>query len=138
MPRRTRTLTRSLELSMAAPAVIAMRTARMMASGAAPSAADRREMSRMVSEKTSAFTRSWFAMAARQQRAQVEWWSAFARACWSPSNAGRPGFMFDTAAARSLSKRMQASQAAVLAHGLAPLHRTATANLRRLSKPRVR
>ena len=138
MTRRTRTLARSLELSMAAPAVIAMRTARMMASGAAPSAADRREMSRMVSEKTSAFTRSWFAMAARQQRAQVEWWSAFARACWSPSNALRPGFAFDAAKARSLSKRMQASQASVLAHGLAPIHRTATANLRRLSKTRVR
>lgn len=135
---RRRTVARSLELALAAPAVIAMRTARMAAAGAAPSAADRREMSRMVSEKRRAFTESWFAMSARQQRAQVDWWMAYARACCALWMAARPGLMFDAKTARTLSKRMQRSQAAVLAHGLTPLHRTATANLRRLSKARTR
>lgn len=138
MARRTTTLTRALELALAAPAVVTMRTARMMAAGAAPGAADRREMSRMVSEKSRAFTESWFAMAARQQRAQVDWWMAFARACWAPWMSARPGFPFDAAMAGALSKRMQRSQAAVLGQALRPLHRTATANLRRLSKTRTR
>jgi hypothetical protein len=138
MTRRTSTLARSLELTLAAPAVIALRTARMAAAGAAPDAADQREMSRMVSEKGRAFTESWIAMSARQQRAQVEWWMAFARAWWTPWTVARPGFGFDAKTARALAKRMQRSQAAVLAHGLTPLHRTATANLRRLSKARTR
>ena len=138
MTRRTTTLTRSLELGLAAPAVIALRTARMMSAGAAPSVADRREMSRMMSEKGRAFTESWFAMAARQQRAQVDWWMAFARACWAPWLSARPGFTFDAVVAGALAKRMQRSQAAVLAQALMPLHRTATANLRRLSKRRTR
>jgi hypothetical protein len=138
MPSRTKTSSRALELALAAPAVIAMRTARMVAAGATPSPADRREMSRMVSEKQRAFAESWFAMAARQQRAQVEWWMAFARAWWTPWTAARPGFGLDSTKARALSKRMQRSQAAVLAQGLTPLHRTATANLRRLSRTRTR
>lgn len=133
---RRRTLTRSLELALAAPAVIAMRTARMAAAGAAPSPADRREMKLMVSEKQRAFTQSWVAMAARQQRAQLEWWTAFARTWSSPWMAARPGL--SAASARALSKRMQRSQAAVFASGLGPVHKTATANLRRLSKARTR
>lgn len=138
MTRRTASLTRSLELALAAPAVIAMRTARTMAAGATPRPADRREMSRMVSEKGRAFTESWFAMAARQQRAQVEWWLAFAQAWWAPWIAGRPGFRFDGRTSRALSRRFHRSQEAVLARGIVPLHRTATANLRRLSRTRSR
>jgi hypothetical protein len=138
MTRRNSTLARSLELALAAPAVIAIRAARMAAAGAAPGAADQREMSRMVSEKGRAFTEAWIAMSARQQRAQIEWWLAFARALWTPWMIARPGFGFDAKTARGLAKRMQRSQAAVLAHGLTPLHRTATANLRRLSKARTR
>lgn len=138
MKRRTTTMARALELAIAAPAVIALRTARMAAAGAAPSAADRREMTRMVDEKVGAFTASWFAMAARQQRAQQEWWAAFARSWWSPWLSPRPGVAFDAAAARSFANRIQRSQAAVFAQGLAPLHRAATANLRRLSGSRTR
>ena len=138
MTRRTASLTRSFELALAAPAVIAMRTARMMAAGSAPGPTDRREMSRMVSEKIGAFSESWVAMAARQQRAQVEWWMAFARAWWAPWIAGRPGFRFDARTSRALARRIQRSQEAVLARGVVPLHRTATANLRRLSRTRSR
>ena len=135
MTRSTKTLTRSIELALAAPAVIALRTARMAAAGAAPTAADRREMSRMVDEKVGAFTKSWFAMAARQQRAQLEWWTAFARSWWSPWTTTRPGAFGD---AHGILQRMHRSQASVFADGLAPLHRVATANYRRLSKARTR
>lgn len=135
---RRNALTRSLELGAAAPAVIAMRTARMMAAGASPTAADRREMSRMVSEKVDAFGRSWWAMASRQQQAGLQAWFALARACWAPWM--RPFSLASSAATRRDLQRLQRSlnrsQAAVFSSGLAPLHRTATANLRRLSRLR--
>jgi hypothetical protein len=110
----------------------------MVAAGTSPNATDRREMSRMVSEKSRAFTESWFAMAARQQRAQLDWWMAFARACWSPFSwvPHNHGFMLAPRTRRALSRRIQRSQAAVLASGLDPLHRVATSNLRRLSRSR--
>ena len=138
MKPRSTPLSRSIELSMAAPAVIAMRTARMIIAGTNPSPSDRKEMSRMVSEKKQAFTQAWMAMAARQQRAQVEWWMAFARAWWAPWLAGRPAVSLDGASFRALSRRWQSSQQAVLDSGMLPLHATATANLRRLSRARAR
>jgi len=135
---RRNALTRSIELGAAAPAVIAIRTARMMAAGASPTPADRREMSRMVSEKIDAFGKSWWMMASRQQQAGVEAWVAFSRACWAPWM--RPFALPSSAAARRDMQRLQRSlnrsQAAVFASGLAPLHRTATANLRRLTRSR--
>jgi len=135
MPRRNRTLTRSLELSLAAPAVIAMRSARMIAAGNTPTAADRREMSRMVSEKIGAFSESWTAMAARQRRAQLDAWSHLMRVCWTAWFAGPMAFASLVDAPRGAQRR---AQTAVLASGLAPLHRVATANLRRLSRTRTR
>ena len=138
---RRNALVRSLELGAAAPAVIAMRTARILAAGGSPTPADRREMSRMVGEKVDAFGRSWWAMASRQQQAALEAWVALARAWWSPwmQMSSRPR---SQAAVRRdmqrLQRRLGRSQAAVYASGLAPLHRTATANLRRLSRPSSR
>jgi len=137
MPRRNSAV-RVLELAAAAPAVIALRTARVIAAGATPTTADRLEMSRMVDEKIDAFGRSWWAMAARQQQAAFETWLAIARLWASPwmqpflpprTTAGARREM------KALQRRMTRSQAAVFAAGLAPLHRAATANLRRLSRP---
>ena len=131
-------MTRSLELSFAAPAVIALRSARMIAAGTTPTAADRREMSRMVSEKVGAFSESWAAMAARQQRAQIDAWMQFMRVCWTSWFAGPMAFASLVGAPRAAQRRMRRAQTAVLASGLAPLHRVATANLRRLSRTRTR
>ena len=133
---RRRALVRSLELGAAAPAVIALRTARMLAAGASPTAADRREMSRMVGEKLDAFGRSWWMMASRQQQAAFEAWLALARMGWAMWM--RPFPLASSTRARrdlqALQRRINRSQAAVLASGVAPLHRTATANLRRLAR----
>ncbi|HRP29208.1 MAG TPA: hypothetical protein PLG77_12335, partial [Burkholderiaceae bacterium] len=52
----------AVELSLAAPQVVAQRVARMARGGAAPSTADRREFARMGTEKVAAFWQSWFAM----------------------------------------------------------------------------
>jgi hypothetical protein len=51
------------ELGVAAPQVVAHRTARMMLAGGAPSARDRRELQRMGTEKILAFNEAWTAMA---------------------------------------------------------------------------
>ena len=132
MARRS-TLTRTLELAAAAQQVIALRTARMLASGASPTASDRREMSRMVSEKIGAFGESWWAMASRQQLAVLEASMTLARAYWSAwlfpwSHSTLPN------AHRCMQRQMQRAQVAAFASGLAPLHRVATANARRLSR----
>lgn len=129
---------RSIELALAAPAVIAMRTARMMVAGANPTPADRREMSLMVSEKKHAFTQAWIAMAANQQRAQAQWWMALAQAWWAPWFAGRPAIALEAPAVQALWRKLQRSQEGVLASGILPIHRTATANFRRLSRARTR
>jgi len=138
---RRNALIRSLELGAVAPAVIAIRTARMIAAGASPTLADRRETSRMVSEKIDAFGTAWWMMASRQQQATLEAWTAFARAWWAPWLRGfaLPSSTVARRDLQRLQRSLSRSQAAVYASGLAPLHRTATANLRRLTRrPRHR
>lgn len=130
---------RSLDIAVAAPAVIALRTARMLAAGHAPTASDRREASRMVTEKLDAFSRSAWAMAAQQRQAMVGMTLAFARAWWSAwlpwTWSARSGASMKRDL-RSLQRRVNRANVAALASGLAPLQRTATSNLRRLSRRR--
>ena len=98
-----------------------MRTARMLAAGASPDARDRREFQRMGTEKALAFWESvnamGLAMAAAQQRyalaAMCRWWSPWPNP-WS--------------VAQSTTK--------ILEKGLAPVHRRASANARRLRRIR--
>ena len=110
--RRKRTSRKLAELSLLAPQVIALRSARMMAAGAFPSASDRRELERMGTEKVQAF---WESMNAMAMQMTLNWW----RACAAPwtRNAG-------------FGKVME--------QGLAPVHRRAKANARRLSRRRTR
>jgi hypothetical protein len=84
------------EISVAAPQVAATRMARMATGGWPPSAADTREMTRMVQEKGETFAEAW------------------------------TGAMF----------AWQRGAGAMLGQGLKPVHRTVTANRRRLAKPR--
>lgn len=57
-----------VEIAVSAPIVIGVRTARMVATGRAPGPAERREMSRMVSEKATAFTQAGHAALTRPPR----------------------------------------------------------------------
>lgn len=126
------------ELSVAAPAVIAMRTSRMWAAGASPGVADRREFKRMSAEKCQAFGESLMAMAVQGQRAQVDWNLAVARAWWSMCmRSWWSGAAFPTSArhpSHAASRQLLSGMATMLDRGLAPLHKTATANARRLSR----
>lgn len=124
------------ELMFAAPQVVAHRMGRMRAAGAGTSTRDQREFQRMGTEKMAAFGESWNQMAlemlkASQQMAQA-WMSA-----WS-----FPLRMASGASARqSLSRtatQMQGSALRVVSSGLAPVHRRATANAKRLGRAKAR
>jgi hypothetical protein len=100
---------KSAELAWAAPQVIAMRLTRMVVAGHEPSAHGRAEMFRMGNEKVLAFSQSWLAM-------WTAWWLM-------PLRLG-------------LNWRGAGSRVAttILGEGLAPIHKTATANVRRLTR----
>lgn len=120
MPRRSRSaapLARQAgELAFAVPQVVAHRLTRMALAGPVPSARDRREFHGMMQEKVHAFWQSWFAMG----------WAVLAatQKAWLAGLQGARVPLLDTQA--------------VLAHGLAPVHRKATANARRLARTRLR
>lgn len=136
MTRRSHRLAASLtELAVAAPQVVTHRLTRMAAAGPAPGPRDRREFQRMSHEKVAAFWESWAAMArqtlATQQRTLLSMQAALWRACWTPFAAPRPGTLLGASAAQ-WQQRWQGAALDVLAHGLAPVHRRAVANSKRL------
>ena len=112
---------KAAELSIAAPQVVALRAARMLAAGVNPSAHDRRELERMGTEKVLAFWESMTAMGLEMARAQQQYALVAMRQWWSP-------WLSPWSAAASASR--------VLEKGLGPLHRRASANVRRLRKRR--
>jgi len=118
------------ELMFAVPQVVAHRLGRMNAGGA--KGRDRRELRLMCSEKVAAFGESWNQMAvqafkANQQMAHA-WASAWSFPFGMPSNAATRKSVLRAAA------QMQGATLQVLASGLAPVHRRATANARRLGR----
>ena len=111
-----RIATQLFELAFAAPQVATHRLARLAAAGGAPSARDRREFHRMGVEKVAAFYESWNAMYLALLRANLSialWPLRF----WGPNS--QTGLN-------------------VLLAGIAPVHRRATANARRLRRTRIR
>jgi hypothetical protein len=116
MTSRTKThhLTRqAAELAIAVPQVMAHRLTRMALAGPVLSALDRREFNGMAQEKVHAFWQSWLAMGWAMVQASQQAWLAALQGAQVP--------MIDTQA--------------ILAKGIAPLHRKATANARRLARP---
>ncbi|MET0518627.1 MAG: polyhydroxyalkanoate granule-associated phasin [Burkholderiaceae bacterium] len=121
---------KSAELAWAAPQVVAHRLAAMSAAGSRPSARDLKEMQTMASEKVLAFSQSWQAIGwelLRLQQAQSMRVLA-ALATGRPLTSLRP-----PTAAQALSASM-----AILGKGLAPVHRKAVANAKRLSGSKSR
>lgn len=122
------------ELMFAVPQVVAHRLGRMKAGKT--SARDRREFKLMSSEKVAAFGESWNQMAgqmirANQQMAQA-WASAWTFPLSAPSSAAARRSFLRTAA------QMQGATLQVLASGLAPVHRRATANAKRLGRVKAK
>ena len=123
---------KTAELALAVPQVVAHRLLRMAQAGPHLSARDRKEFARMVAEKHSAFGESWNAMALQTLQSQRAFAAALGLAA-APvrSTRGRP-------AANALAAQFQEATLAVLGKGLAPVHRRAVANAKRLARTRLR
>jgi len=116
------------ELALAVPQVMTQRIARMAAAGHTPNARDRREFMLMGSEKIAAFQESWVAMAAEAWRIQQQFVLSWFSSLMSPWALLRPP--------RGPSKaQLHRAAISVLGHGVAPVHRRAVANAKRLARP---
>lgn len=118
------------ELAVAVPQVIAHRLTRLALAGPAPSGRDRREFQRMGTEKAAAFAESWNAMARQTLDANQTLASSFLRAFWSPARA--------QASAKSAARQAGRAVTAIVRAGLAPVHRRAVANAKRLSRTKFK
>ena len=138
------------ELAIAAPQVIAHRTARMLAAGADPDKAQRAELSRMCTEKVQAFWESLFAMSAQTIRTNQEYarraalqWLRLASTPWwlaamTPVTHAATALSQATAPLLPNAGRQKRATVKLVAAGLAPVHKRATANARRLARKRTK
>lgn len=109
------------ELALAVPQVVGHRLTRLALAGAAPSARDRREFQRMGAEKAAAFGESWLAMWMQAAQAQQRLALAMVTGMALPSTAA-----------------LTRAGLGVLGQGLAPVHRRAMANAKRLQRTRLK
>jgi hypothetical protein len=117
------------EMSWAVPQVVNQRVSRLLLAGVQPSAKDQEEFQKMGAEKLAAFCESWAALGQQmwvaQQEMSATWMSSLNP--WSVSPEGH----------WPANRMMHASQSAllgILGAGLAPVHRRAVGNARRLAK----
>ena len=133
---RPRSSSRSLaiqaaELAVAVPQVVAHRLTRMALSGPTLSPRDRKEFERMVAEKHSAFGEAWLAMSAQAAVANQKLAASFLRSFVAIAQGKKPS------PARSAAAIHRAALG-VLGKGLAPVHRKAVANAKRLGRTKLR
>jgi len=100
---------------------------RMALTWASPSLRDREELYLMGAEKLAAFYESWNAMLLEMHRANLELFVSTAPLFWFPWAA-------TTRSSHTASTQLQRAALAVLGKGVAPIHRRAVANARRLSR----
>jgi len=86
----------------------------------------------MIAEKNSAFGESWNAMALQALQSQRAFAAALALAA-TPTRSTRA-----SPAAHALATQLQRATLAVIGKGLAPVHRRAVANAKRLARTRLR
>ena len=114
----------ALGLSMAVPQVIAHRVGRMAQAGPNPSARDRKEFKQMGAEKTAAFYESWAAMGLAAMKAQQQ----MAASMWRAAAMAKPGSLLPT------GNTLARHALAVMSQGMAPVHRRAVGNAKRLGR----
>ena len=124
-------LAKSAELAIAAPQVIAHRVTRMVIAGPTLSARDRKEFQSMVAEKMAGFGEAWSAMVLQTIRANQTVALSLLRAFWAPSLRRR-------ASTTAVAAQLQSTALDILAKGLAPVHRKAVANAKRLARTKLR
>jgi hypothetical protein len=124
---------RWIEIGWAAPQVIAHRTQRMLRSGPFPAQVDRDEFRRMFDEKGEA----WFESTLRMSTEMGKQWVAIATGAmqpwWLASPASSPAARWHSAWCGAVRRWARATPH-IAQIGLAPVHRRATANARRLAR----
>jgi len=118
----TSTAVKLAELGLAAPQVIAHRLTRMAMAGPTISARDRKEFSGMVREKQAAVAQAWMGMFAEGVRLQQQLALSLFTGATPSQHAAR---------AKSAASRIAST-------GLAPFHRKAVANAKRLARTKLR
>lgn len=118
----------ALELSIAAPQVVAQRVSRMVMAGPNPSARDQKEFKQMSDEKVTAFLQSWSAIWAQMFKSQFVIAHTIAAATTSAMIAGKQPSVASTLSVIS----REASN--ILSAGIEPVHRKAVSNAKRLSR----
>ncbi len=121
-PRDTRTAVKLSELGLAAPQVIAHRLTRMALASPVLSARDSKEFTGMVLEKQAAVAQSWMGMYAEGVRFQQQFALSLMTGATPRLHAGR---------AKTATSR-------IVSAGLAPIHRKAVANAKRLARTKLR
>jgi len=130
-PRKSSSLAAKLgELSLAVPQVVAHRVTRMAMAGKSPSARDKKEFERMVAEKRDAFGQSWSAMSVQAARANQALALSVFRSMWLPTRR-KPS-------AAAVATQIQRAVVGVVSKGVAPVHRKAVANAKRLARTKLR
>ena len=123
-------VTKMAELALAVPQVVAHRVTRMAISGQSLSDRDKKEFELMVAEKKVAFGESWTAMTTQAVRANQAMAASLFQSFWSPLKR-KP-----TAAA--VTAQVQRAAMGVLDKGIAPVHRKAVSNAKRLARTKLR
>jgi hypothetical protein len=130
------------QIWLVAPQVIALRSARVLSDGFAPRAGTRREVARMVNEKTAAAGESATAMAFQLWRTSWElalmparlWSGAWSGTGWWTPFAPAGGLV----AMATAPQRVAAAASRIVPSGLAPVRRRVTANAKRLRRRKAR
>jgi hypothetical protein len=121
---------KSMELAMAVPQVVAHRVTRMALAGPTLSDRDRKEFQMMANEKHAAFAQAWSDMAMHAFRANQVLMASILRSFFTP-------FLYKRPSAASAAAQVQHAAIGVLGKGLAPVHRKAVSNARRLAKTKL-
>ena len=130
--RATSSLTvKAAELALAVPQVVAHRVTRIALAGPKLSDRDRKEFQRMVAEKNAAFIESWSAMARHAALANQALASSIFKSFLSEARGKRPS-------AAASAAQLRRAALSVLGKGVAPVHRRAVANAKRLRRTRLR
>lgn len=123
--------TQAAELAFAVPQVVTHRVTRMAMAGHLPSERDRKEFDLMVAEKNTAFAQSWVAMANQSLLANQALSASWLRTMCSPIGIGAPSVA-------TVMNQVHSATLGVLGKGLAPVHRKAVANAKRLARTKLR
>jgi len=121
---------KSMEVALSVPQVIAHRVTRMAFAGPKLSDRDRREFQMMVNEKHVAFAQAWSDMAMHAFRANQTFTASMLHLFFS-------FFSYKKPSAASAAAQLQNAAIGVLGKGLAPIHRKAVSNARRLAKTKL-